>query len=156
MNNTFVLCLFLWFISQLSPLRPLCVDGVNCVTLCRNIMFPTWMLVSIWMITLSDTHHKYTVRVCVLVHCLLMQNDCCDLKLSLEVSAVTSPWAADEWMNMGIGSPASVAPVPLKTAKVNVCSVLFPSHRGCQPKSASPTGHFYHWPKLPTGGKLLS
>lgn len=43
-----------------------------------------------------------------------------------------------------------------ETAKVNVCSVLFSSLRGCQPKSASPTGHFYHLPKLPTGDKLLS
>lgn len=43
-----------------------------------------------------------------------------------------------------------------ETAMVNVCSVLFSSLRGCQPKSASPTGHFYHLPKLPTGGKLLS
>lgn len=43
-----------------------------------------------------------------------------------------------------------------ETAKVNVCSMLFSSLRSCQPKSASPTGHFYHLPKLPTGDKLLS
>lgn len=43
-----------------------------------------------------------------------------------------------------------------ETAKVNVCGMLFSSLRGCQPKSASPTGHFYHLPELPTGDKLLS
>lgn len=43
-----------------------------------------------------------------------------------------------------------------ETAKVNVCGMLFSSLRACQPKSASPTGHFYHLPELPTGDKLLS
>lgn len=61
------------------------------------------------------------------------------------------------WMDEhGHRQPCQRGAHSFETAKVNVCSVLFSSLRGCQPKSASPTGHFYHLPKLPTGDKLLS
>lgn len=88
---------------QSSPLRPLCE-----LTVCVTIV---WMLGRLIINALDCPKQTiYTAHNCIYV----CQWIVCGLKLSLEVSVVTSPWAVDEWMNMGSGSSASVVPVPLK------------------------------------------